>query len=130
MFPKEVKTDTPDLVKDLMPLKMGLCKTTSLSNIWKGNIYGCLPLVGSCSKGQIGDMDAESYADRVNSMVKLLLTDGNILLGVEETEILVVICTNMDYMLFICEHYVDHILKIQQFGMKVVTVTNKAQEMH
>ena len=24
LFPKEFKTDTPDLVKDLMPLKMGV----------------------------------------------------------------------------------------------------------
>ena len=79
------------------------------------------------SKGQIGYLDAEIYAYRVNFMVKLVLTNINSLLGGEETEILVVIRMNMDYMWFICEHYGDHILKIQKFGMTVVTVTNKAQ---
>ena len=37
------------------------------------------------SKGQIGAMNAESYADRVISMGKLVLTDGNIQLGDEDT---------------------------------------------
>ena len=58
-------------------------------------------------------------------MGKLVLTDVNSLLGDEETEIIVVICMNRDYMCFMCEYYREHILKIQPFGMTVVTVTNK-----
>ena len=54
-------------------------------------IYGYLPLMEIFSKGQIGYLDAESYAFRVNFMGKLVITDGNSLLGYEETEILVVI---------------------------------------
>ena len=79
-------------------------------------------------KGQIGALNAESYSERVNSMGKLVLTDGNSLLGDEDTEILVVICMNRYYIWFMCDNYGDHILKMKPFGMKVVKVTNKAWE--
>ena len=39
----------------------------------------------TCSNGHIGDMDSESYSERVNLMGKLVLIDVNILLGYEET---------------------------------------------
>ncbi len=80
--------------------------------------------MASCSKGQIGALNAERYAERVNSMGKLVLTDGNSLLGDEETEMLVVLCMNRDFMCFMREHYGEHIVKMQPFGMTVVTVTN------
>ena len=57
-----------------------------------------LPLTASCSKVNIGALNAESYAKRVNLMSNLVLTDGNSLLGGDETEILVVICMTRDYM--------------------------------
>jgi hypothetical protein len=46
------------------------------------------------------------------------------LLGGEETEMLVVLCMNRDFMPFMREHYGEHIVKMQLFGMTVVTVTN------
>eukprot|EP00978_Attheya_sp_CCMP212_P013132 scaffold32855_cov56-Attheya_sp.AAC.1 len=88
--------------------------------------YGYLPLMASSSKGQIGALNAESYAERVNSMGKLVLTDGNSLLKDGETEMLVVVLRmNRDFMCFMHEHchYGEHILKMQPFGMTVVTVT-------
>ena len=48
-------------------------------------------------------------------MGKLVRNDGNILLGNEETEIIVVICINKDYMCVMNDHYVWHIFKLQQF---------------
>ena len=91
MFSKDSKTDTPDLVKDLMPLKMGVVYNRITGSDTERKIYGYLNLTEICSKCQIGDLNAENYAERVNSMVKLVLTDGNRLLGEKETEILVVL---------------------------------------
>ena len=83
-FLKEVKTDTPKLVKDLMPLKMGVVYNHITALDVERKIYGYLPLVESWSKGKIGVLNAESYAERVNSMGKLVLTYGNSLLGYEK----------------------------------------------
>eukprot|EP00978_Attheya_sp_CCMP212_P015111 scaffold38867_cov74-Attheya_sp.AAC.1 len=68
-------------------------------------------------------LNAESYAERVNSMGKLVLTEGNSLLKDDETEMLVALRMNRDFMCFMCEHYGEHILKMQPFCMTVVTVT-------
>ena len=62
-------------------------------------------------------------------MVKLVMTDGSSLLGYEEKEMIVVFRMNRYYMFFMREHYGEHILKIQSFGMTVFAVTNKAQEL-
>ena len=53
--------------------------------------------MASCSKGQVGTLNVESYAVRVNLMGKLVLTDGNSLFWDEETEMLVVLRMNRDY---------------------------------
>ena len=53
-----------------------------------------------------------------------MLTDGNSLLGDEEIEIHFFLYMNRDLMCFIREHYWEHIVKMQPFGMTVVTVTN------
>ena len=82
-----------------------------------------------CSKDHIEALDVESYAGRVNSMGKLVLTDDNSMLVYEEKEMIVIILVNRDYMCFVCEHYGDHILKIQPFSTTVVTVPNKVLEL-
>ena len=61
--------------------------------------------MASCSKDQIGDLNAESYAERVNLTSKLVLTDGNSLLGDEKTEMIVLLSIKRDYMCFMGEHY-------------------------
>ena len=112
-----------------MPLKTRVVYNHITELDVERKIYGYLPIMKICSNGHIGDMDSESYSERVNLMGKLVLTDVNSLLGDEETEIIVVICMNRDYMCFMYEHYGEKILKMQPFGMTVVTVTNKEQEI-
>ena len=80
-----VKTDTPKLVKDSMNIKMWVVYNHITESDVERKIYGYLSLMESCSKGHIGDLNAESYSKRVNLMGKILLTDGNSLLGGEET---------------------------------------------
>ena len=58
LFPKEVKTDTPNLVKDLMPLKIGVVYNHITESYLGSKIYWYLPLMASCSKGHVGDMNA------------------------------------------------------------------------
>eukprot|EP00978_Attheya_sp_CCMP212_P018097 scaffold49124_cov33-Attheya_sp.AAC.1 len=106
-----------------MSLNMGVVYNDIIKSDMERKRYGYLPLMTSCSKGQNGALNAESYAERANSMGKLVLTDGNSLLKDDETEMLVVLRMNMDFMCFMREHYGERILKMQPFGMTVVTVT-------
>ena len=83
MFPKEAKTGTPNLVKDLIPIKIGIVYNHITESDVERKFYGLLPLTKSCYKGHIGDLNSESYAKRVNYIGKLVLNDGNSLLGDE-----------------------------------------------
>ena len=58
--------------------------------------YGFLPLMASCSDGEIGALNAESFSERILSNAN----DGNTLLGDEELEMLVVLRMNRDFMEF------------------------------
>ena len=55
----------------------------------KPHLYGLLPVMATCSIGQLGALNAEGYAERVNSMGKLILTDCNSLLNDDEIDMLV-----------------------------------------
>ena len=61
----------------------------------------------------------------VNSMGKILMTNGNSILGGEETEMIVGIFMNRYYMCYMHDHYGKQILKMYTFVMTVVMVTNK-----
>ena len=97
MFPKEVKTDTPNLVKDLMALKMGFLYNHITDSDVESKMYSYFPLMSSCSKVCSGALNAKIYSEMVNYMGKLVMDYGNSLLGGEEIEILVALCVNRDY---------------------------------
>ena len=44
-------------------------------------LYGYIPLMASCSYGQIGALNAESFCERVLSCANNVLTEGNSLLS-------------------------------------------------
>ena len=56
--------------------------------------YGYLNLMSICSKGHIGSLNETFYAERVNLMGNLVLTDGNRLLGDEEKEMIFFLLMN------------------------------------
>jgi hypothetical protein len=58
---------------------------------------GLLPLMASCSKGELGALNSESYAERVNSIGKQILTNGNTLLSDEEIEMMVILRMNLSW---------------------------------
>ena len=65
-------------------------------------VYGYIPLMASCSTGQIGALNAKSFCERILSCARDVLTDGNTLLGDEELPMLVILRMNRRFMR---EHY-------------------------
>ena len=63
-----------------------------------GILFGHLPLMAGCSKGQIGALNAESFAERILSAANLVLTEGNTLLDDSMLEILVLLRINREFM--------------------------------
>ena len=72
---------------------------------------GLVPLMASCSKGQIGALNAESFCERVLSQSNLVMTDGNTLLSDEEIEMVVILRVNREFMEFMREQQevTDHL---------------------
>ena len=77
--------------------------------------YGFLPLMASCSDGEIGALNAESFSERILSNANDVMTSGNTLLGDEELEILRM---NRDFIEFMRAYY-NHV-SLQQFQQTVV----------
>ena len=94
-----------DLVHDLMPLDMGVLYRKIILSDPNEKVYGKLPLMASCSSGQIGALNAESFCERVISGANLVLDDGNTLLGDEELSMLVVLRMNREFMEYMRANY-------------------------
>ncbi|KAI9330864.1 hypothetical protein BDR26DRAFT_922375 [Obelidium mucronatum] len=103
-----------DLVDDLMMVDMGVVYRKFQTMDPDQKKYGFLPLMASCSRGQIGALPAESYCERMLSCANNILTKGNSLLGVEELEKLVVLRMNRYFMEFMRLNY-SHVSK-QEFN--------------
>jgi hypothetical protein len=73
--------------------------------------------LASCSEGQIGALNAGSFAERVISGANLVVTDGSTLLDDKALEMLVVLRMDQKFMLFMREHYFTDIEKLQPFNI-------------
>jgi hypothetical protein len=62
--------------------------------------FGFLPLLAGCSDGQIGALNAESFAERIISGANQAMDEGNTLLADKTLEMLVVLRMNRAFMLF------------------------------
>jgi hypothetical protein len=76
--------------------------------------------MASCCDGQIGALNAESFAERVNSVAKLILTTLNANLSDEDLEKLVVLRMNRNVMSYMRKHYFNEIKALQPFNMTVI----------
>jgi hypothetical protein len=79
-----------DLIRGLMGLDMGRLYSRIISEDPDRASFGFLPLMAGCSDGQIGALNAESFALRVISTANLVMTEGITLLCDEDLEMLVV----------------------------------------
>ena len=117
----------PDKVADLMQLPIGsVYKNLMAAGTAEDPTYGFFPLMAGCSKGQIGALNAESYAERVLSAANLIIHDGNTSMHDDILEKLVLLRINRDFIEYMRVTYKniskDHALfkHKQQFGITVV----------
>ena len=87
------------LIDDFMPLDLKPMYD-HLEKENKGGKFGYLPLMMGCSVGQLGALNAESFAERVNSEAKLLVDDKNTSLADPLINMLVVLRMNRSFMEF------------------------------
>jgi hypothetical protein len=109
-----------DLVWDLMPLDMGWFFNKLISEDVDRAKYGFLPMLAWSGDGQLGTLNAESFADRIISGANPVMNDGNTLLGNKYLEMMVVLRMNRKFMEFMREHYFEEIKAKQPFNMTVV----------
>ena len=76
--------------------------------------------MAGCCDGQIGALNAESFAERVNSGAKLILTTLNANLSDEDIEKLVVLLMNRNLMSYMRKHYFNEIKALQPFNLTVI----------
>jgi len=69
------------------------------------SLFGLIPLMASCSVGQLGALNAESFCERMLSCANLVMTDGNTLLSDDELEMLVILRMNRNFMEFMHKNY-------------------------
>ena len=94
-FPNAQLPEKPDIFQHLIKLNIGPLYTSLQAGTKE---FGYLPLMASCSEGQIGALCAESFCERVLSQCNLVLTEGNTLLSDEELEMVVILRMNRDCM--------------------------------
>ena len=115
-----------DLVAHLLDINPGKVYMDLTKNDPLGEMYGYLPEMASCSGGEIGALNAESFSERVLSHANDVMDKGNTLLGDEELEMLTVLRMNRSFMEFMREHY-NHI-SLQQFRRTVVREMDNIDE--
>ena len=121
-FPDDVKswrTLTPDLVHDLMKVDVGkiYARLEEAGPDGSGE-FGLIPLMANGTHCNIGAMMAESFCERIISMVGNVIDEGNTLLKDRSLERLTVLRMNREFMSFMRAKYPD--LAKQTFKQTVV----------
>ena len=80
---------------------------------------GYLPAMDSCSKGQLGALNAESVSERCLSCPNMVVIYENTLLLDDEVKMLVIFRMSVHFMKFMREHYV-HVVCNQPWKVTVV----------
>ena len=123
-FP-EKKLKGVDLLDDLIDLDIGRLYEKIITVVDPDRQkYGFLPLMAGCCDGQIGALNAESFAERVISGANLVMTNGNTLLGDQMLEMLVVLRMNREFMEFMRREYAEEMKMTAPFNM---TVTDEGE---
>ena len=112
---------TFDLIDDLMPIDIGVVYIyIEKKEDPDRSKFGLIPLLASCSDGEIGALNAESFAERIISAVDLIMTDGRTALDDSTMDKLVVLRMNRDFMTFMRKQYFHEIKALQPFNITVV----------
>ena len=99
---------------------MGIDISKFYKGLDEGGIqYGYFPAMASCSKGQIGVLNAESFFEHCLFCANMVVTDGNSLFSDDEVKKLVVLGKNVHFMEFMRGHY-GHVVANQPSKMTIV----------
>ena len=110
-----------DLLHDLIDIDLGRLYHKLITKVDPDRSrFGFLPLMAGCCDGQIGALNAESFAERVISGSNLVMTNGSTLLGDKRLEKLVVLRMNREFMEFMRRENAEEIAKTQPFKMTVI----------
>ena len=112
-YPNKVSKEC-DILGDLMQLDVG----PLYLKLEKTKEFGLIPSMALSSFGQLGALNAESFAERVLSTANDVLTEGNSLLGHEEVEMLVLLRINKKFMKSMREKYSK--LSQQDFNRTII----------
>ena len=99
-FPEANLKPPLDVVDDLLPLDVGKLYKKIEASDPERRLYGYLPLMASCSYGQIGALNAESFCERTLRVAGHVMDEGNTLLGDAELEMLTILRMNRAFMEF------------------------------
>lgn len=116
---------TLDIVEDLMDLDMGVVYLDLIKSDPLRATFGFMPLLASCSEGELGAVNAESYAERVISASNITMDHGNTSMSDDLYEMLVVLRMNRDFMIFMRKNYFAEIKALQPFNMTVVKLEDE-----
>ena len=97
-LPEEPDTFDDLMTLDVKPLMDNLEKVNAENN----NCFGYLPLMASCSKCQLGALNSQSFAERINSVANLIVTVTRGDLDPVLVNKLVMLRMNKTFMEFLC----------------------------
>jgi len=105
LYPKELgEKERLVIIDDLMELDLKpMMDQLEQDNL--GNKFGCVPLMMGCSIGQLGALPAESWAERVNSVGKLVIDVRKTRLRADMIDKLITLRMNTAFMEFMRLHY-------------------------
>jgi len=83
--------------------------------------FGFIPFIASCSEGQLGALNSESYAERTISCANLTVDTGNTGLNHADVERLIVLRMNRDFMECMRVNYSEAIMRSQPWNMTLVS---------
>lgn len=119
-FPDAHLGDDIDLM-DLMQVDIGKLYLRLQADDVDQKKYGYLLMMAAGSKGELGALMAESFAERMISAANDIMDTGNTLLDDVELEMLIILRMNRDFMTWMRAVYPE--VAGQQFGRTVVDLT-------
>ena len=109
------------LFSDLIDIDMGRLYEKITATVDPSRaVFRFLPGMAGCYDGQIGALNAESFAEPVISGAILVMTHGNTLPGDKGPEVLAVPLMNREFMEFMRKEHAGEIKLTQPYNMAVV----------
>ena len=104
IFP-DVDLGKLNIIEDLMKLDISLVYLDIIKTDTDRKSFGYMPLLASCSEGEIGAVNAECFAERIVSASNLVMDHKNTKTNGDVFEMPVVLRMNRECMPFMRKHF-------------------------